>query len=114
LTVQEVARLIDSASNLLDRTLLMVLYSTGMRNCELRHLQVQDIDSQSMFIHTSGGEVTGVPDHLGVRGLSARQLWTVSSADRAPFICSSIVPAGNPFRLSLHFSTADDGHHRRL
>src|SRR5712691_2743065 len=37
LTVEEVARLIDSARNLLDRTLLMVLYSTGMRNCELRH-----------------------------------------------------------------------------
>src|SRR5947207_12425782 len=56
LTVEEVARLIDSARNLLDRTLLMVLYSTGMRNCELRHLQVKDIDSQSMLIHIQRGK----------------------------------------------------------
>ena len=32
---------------LTDRTMLMVLYSTGMRNAELRHLQVRDIDSRS-------------------------------------------------------------------
>ena len=56
LSVEEVARLIDSARNLLDRTLLMVLYSTGMRNCELRHLQVQDIDSKSMLIHIQRGK----------------------------------------------------------
>src|SRR5207248_1630548 len=47
---------IDSARNLLDRTLLMVLYSTGMRNCELRHLQVKDIGSQSMLIHIQRGK----------------------------------------------------------
>ena len=46
LSVEEVGRLIDSARNLLDRTLLMVLYSTGMRNSELRQLQVKDIDSK--------------------------------------------------------------------
>ena len=56
LTVEEVARLIDSASNLMDRTLLMVLYSTGMRNRELRGLRVRDIDSQSMLIHIQYGK----------------------------------------------------------
>jgi len=56
LTVEEVARLIDSARNFLDRTLLMVLYSTGMRNCEVRHLQVKDIDSNSMLIHIQHGK----------------------------------------------------------
>lgn len=56
LTVEEVARLIDSARNLLDRTLLMVLYSTGMRNCEVRRLQVKDIDSNSMLIHIQHGK----------------------------------------------------------
>jgi len=56
LTVEEVARLIDSARNLFDRTLLMVLYSTGMRNFELRQLQVKDIDSQSMLIHIQRGK----------------------------------------------------------
>jgi integrase/recombinase XerD len=56
LTVEEVARLIDSARNLLDRTLLRVLYSTGMRNFELRQLQVKDIDSKSMLIHIQRGK----------------------------------------------------------
>ena len=42
--------------NLLDRTLLMVLDSTGMRNFELRQLQVKDIDSKSLLIHIQRGK----------------------------------------------------------
>jgi integrase len=45
LSQEEVGRLIDSASNLLRRTMLMTLYSTGRRRAELCHLQVGDIDS---------------------------------------------------------------------
>jgi len=56
LSVEEVGRLIDAARNLLDRTLLMVLYSTGMRNRELRNLQVKDIDSKAMLIHIQHGK----------------------------------------------------------
>ena len=51
LSVEEVARVIDAADSLSHRTMLMVLYSTGMRNAELRHLQVADIDSRRMLIH---------------------------------------------------------------
>jgi integrase len=42
-TVEEVTRLIDAARTLTDRTMLMVLYSTGMRNAEMRSLQVKNI-----------------------------------------------------------------------
>ena len=56
LSVEEVARLIDSARNLLDRTMIMVLYSTGMRTAEMRNLQVKDIDSKSMLIHIQHGK----------------------------------------------------------
>ena len=56
LTVEEVARLIDGARTLTDRTMLMVLYSTGMRNAEMRSLQVQDIDSRSRLIHIQRGK----------------------------------------------------------
>ena len=56
LTTDEVTRLIDGARNLTDRTMLMVLYSTGMRNAELRHLQVRDIDSRRMLIHIQHGK----------------------------------------------------------
>jgi site-specific recombinase XerD len=34
----------------------MVLYSTGVRNAELRHLQVADIDSRRMLIHVQHGK----------------------------------------------------------
>src|ERR1035441_7773594 len=53
---EEVGRLLDSARNLMGRTLLMVLYSTGMRNRELRNLQVKDIDSKAMLIHIQRGK----------------------------------------------------------
>lgn len=56
LTVQEVQRLIDAARTLTDRTMLMVLYSTGMRNAEMRLLQVCDIDSKGMLIHIQHGK----------------------------------------------------------
>jgi integrase/recombinase XerD len=36
--------------------MLMVLYSTGIRKAELRHLQVADIDSRRMLIHIQRGK----------------------------------------------------------
>jgi site-specific recombinase XerD len=54
--VEEVTRLIDAARTLTDRTMLMVLYSTGMRNAEMRSLQVQNIDSRSMLTHIQRGK----------------------------------------------------------
>ena len=56
LTIEEVKRLIEAARTLTERTMLMVLYSTGMRNAEMRHLQVCDIDSQAMLIHIQHGK----------------------------------------------------------
>ena len=43
-------RLIDCASNLFHRAMLMTLYSTGMRRAELCHLKVEDIDSKRMLV----------------------------------------------------------------
>jgi len=56
LTQEEAIRLIDSASNLFHRAMLMTLYSTGMRRAELCHLQVADIDSVRMLIHIRLGK----------------------------------------------------------
>jgi integrase/recombinase XerD len=56
LTQEEAIRLIDSASNLFHRAMLMTLYSTGMRRAELCHLQVADIDSVRMVIHIRHGK----------------------------------------------------------
>jgi site-specific recombinase XerD len=54
LSLEEVARLIDSARNLMHRTMLMILYATGLRRSELCHLKVSDIDSERMVIHVHG------------------------------------------------------------
>ena len=56
LSQEEVTRLIDAASTPFHRTLLMVLYATGVRRAELTHLKATDIDSQRMVIHVRGGK----------------------------------------------------------
>jgi integrase/recombinase XerD len=64
LSQEEVARLIDSASNLSHRVMLMILYSTGVPRAELVHLKVGDIDSERMVIHVrqgKGGKDRDVP-----------------------------------------------------
>jgi site-specific recombinase XerD len=53
---EEVARLIDCASNLMHRTMLMMLYATGLRRAEMSHLKVSDIDSKRMVIHVRQGK----------------------------------------------------------
>jgi integrase/recombinase XerD len=64
LTKKEAVQLIDSASNLFHRAMLITLYSTGMRRAELCHLKVEDIDSTRMLIrirHGKGGRDRDVP-----------------------------------------------------
>jgi len=56
LSQEEVAQLIDAAGTPFHRTILMTLYATGVRNAELTHLQVSDIDSRRMVIHVQGGK----------------------------------------------------------
>ena len=56
LSREEVARLIDASSSLFERTLLMVLYGTGMRRAETARLKIADIDSQRMVLHVVNGK----------------------------------------------------------
>jgi site-specific recombinase XerD len=56
LSPDEVLRLIQAASSLMHRTILILLYATGIRRAELRWLQVTDIDSQRMVIHIQEGK----------------------------------------------------------
>src|ERR1019366_8320997 len=50
LSREEITRLIDASDSLFQRTLLMVLYGTGMRRSELARLKINDVDSQRMII----------------------------------------------------------------
>ena len=56
LSREEAGRLIDASSGLFERTLLMVLYGTGMRRAEIARLKIADIDSQRMVIHVVNGK----------------------------------------------------------
>jgi len=56
LGTEEVTRLIEAASNLTYRTILMLLYGTGMRRAEVPLLKVDDIDSERMIIHIRQGK----------------------------------------------------------
>ena len=56
LSPDEVARLIDAAPNLRYRTILMTLYSTGMRRSELCHLRPEDIDKERMVVRIRQGK----------------------------------------------------------
>jgi integrase/recombinase XerD len=56
LSQREVTTLIESASSLMHRAILMMLYSTGMRRAELSQLKVSDIDKERMVIHIRQGK----------------------------------------------------------
>lgn len=77
LSPEEVAHLIEAAPNLMYRTLLMLLYATGLRRMEAATLKVSDIDSALMLIHVHQGK--GARDRelpLTQRLLDAlRQYW---------------------------------------
>jgi integrase/recombinase XerD len=62
LSLEEVARLIDSAGNLMQRALLMTLYGTGMRWTEVSMLKVRDIDSRRMMIRVERAKGGDSPD----------------------------------------------------
>ncbi len=56
LSLDEVSQLIDAAGNLQQRTVLMILYGTGMRRAEVARLKVADVDSRRMIIRVECGK----------------------------------------------------------
>ena len=56
LSSEEVSRMIEAAPNLMHRTILMVLYATGIRRTEASLLKVSDVDSERMVIHVRQGK----------------------------------------------------------
>jgi len=56
LSPEEVSRRIEAAPNLMPRTILMVLYATGIRRTEPSLLQVSAVDSERMVIPVRQGK----------------------------------------------------------
>lgn len=53
---EEIRKLIDTVKNLKHRTIIMLLYSSGLRVSEIAHLKIADIDSKSMRIKVVQGK----------------------------------------------------------
>ena len=56
MSAQQIKTLIDSIKNVKHRTVVMLLYSTGMRLGEIAHLKIADIDSKNMRIKVVQGK----------------------------------------------------------
>jgi integrase/recombinase XerD len=56
LSREEIGRLLAACTNRLHRTMLMTMYSTGVRRAELCQLKTTDIDSQRMMVHVHQGK----------------------------------------------------------
>jgi len=72
LNPEEITRMIEAAPNLMHRTILMVLYATGIRRAEASLLKVSDVVSKRMVIHILQGK--GSRKHrLRVAGVDTAQ-----------------------------------------
>jgi len=56
LTREEIQRLLDSINNLKHRTMIALMYSSGLRLSELLSLRVRDIDLVNLVIHVKQGK----------------------------------------------------------
>jgi len=56
MSADEIKTLIDSVTNIKHRTIIMMLYSSGMRLCEIAALKITDIDSKLMRIKIVQGK----------------------------------------------------------
>lgn len=56
LSKNEIKRIFDSTYNIKHKSILMLIYSSGLRRSELLNLKVKDIDSERMIIYINNGK----------------------------------------------------------
>ena len=56
LSQEEVVRILDVVDNLKHKTMLMVIYSAGLRVGEVVRLKIEHIDSKRKLIYIKGGK----------------------------------------------------------
>ena len=94
LSQEEIVTLFNSVHNIKHKTMLMGLYSCGLRKSELMRLRFQDIDSERMLIHVRDSK--GGKDRYAI--LSEVFLWQlrkywVETPDNKEFL---LFPGGSP------------------
>ena len=101
LSPEEVTRLIEAAPNLFYRTLLMVLYATGLRRAEVAHLKVSDIDRLHPLVRPQSMRARDQRDHETAtlaskiaRRTAAHEL--LARRPRSSRGCTCSRPARNP------------------
>lgn len=93
-TCEQVEQMIDSApAGSRDRAVIEVLYSAGLRGCELRALNVEDVDVENRLVHVrrgKGGQPRIVPiGAAAVAALRAHIARVRPKANRAIFALSA-------------------------
>jgi integrase/recombinase XerD len=71
MSAEEIKKLIESIKNVKHRTVVMLLYSTGMRLSEIAALKITDIDSKNMCIKVVQGK--GAKDRFTILSQSVLQ-----------------------------------------
>lgn len=56
LNQQEIKSVFDSCSNIKHKSILMLIYSAGLRRSEALNLAITDIDSERMIVHINGAK----------------------------------------------------------
>jgi len=96
----EVYRLLEAARDLKHRTVLMLLYGTGVRISEALALRVGDVDSQRMVIHVRWGKAA--KDRYLPLAESLRSAGTLPQTPRLPILPALPI---QPFMLSGSIKT---------
>lgn len=94
LSQEEIVSLFNSVTNIKHKTMLMGLYSCGLRKSELTRLRYQDIDSERMLIHVRNSK--GGKDRYVVLSevfLSQLRKYWMETPDNKSYL---LFPGGNP------------------
>ena len=82
LTRDEVARIIGTMRNIKHRTIIALIYASGLRLSECINLRVRDIDMAELTIHVKNGK--GGKDRITVFSASLRDGLTYCMTDKRP------------------------------
>ena len=112
LSPDEIKRMIRALRNLKHQTILMTLYSTGMRQAELRSLRACDIDSSRMVINVRQGKGNKDRQCLLSRDLliQLRRYWKLNKDDKSKWLFTVSRNSYDPKNMNKQLSHTAIGY----